>query len=33
MMNGKWLERLNIARAWMLGAALVVTGVVWLVQR
>gem|GEM_PF-6462153 len=29
-MNSKWLERLNTARAWMFGVALVVAGAVWL---
>lgn len=33
MMNGKWLERLVVARTWMAGAALLITGIVWLVRR
>jgi hypothetical protein len=32
MMNGKWLERIGMARAWMLGAALLVMGVAWMVR-
>jgi len=33
MMQGKWLERLGVARAWLLGAALVAMGIAWRVQR
>jgi hypothetical protein len=32
-MNSDWMKRLGMARAWILGAALVVAAVVWLVRR
>jgi hypothetical protein len=31
-MNYKWWNRLNTARAWMFGAALVIVGTAWLVR-
>jgi hypothetical protein len=32
-MNGKWMERLGSARAWIIVVVLVVIGLVWLVRR
>jgi len=31
-MNYKWLSRLNTARAWMVGATLLIVGTGWLVR-
>jgi hypothetical protein len=32
-MNSKWTKRLNAARGWIFGAALVVAAIVWMVKR
>jgi hypothetical protein len=32
-MNSKWQGRMNAARGWIFGAAIVVAGVIWLIQR
>jgi hypothetical protein len=32
-MNRKWMNRLNAARGWLFGAALVVAAIVWMVKR
>lgn len=31
-MNSRWLERLNMARTWMLGVALLLTAMAWLAK-
>ena len=31
-MNSKWIGRLNTARGWIFGTALVIAGAVWLIH-
>jgi hypothetical protein len=32
MINGHWLQRIAVVRAWMLGVALLMMAVVWLAK-
>jgi hypothetical protein len=32
-MNSEWMKRMGVARAWIIGAAVIVVVVTWFIQR